>query len=157
MKDGRLQQVGTPLEVYDRPANLFVANFIGSPPMNVFRATVRDAGARVEADGLVLPIVDALQAAVRSRDGQTVHVGIRPEHVADPGVPAHGPTATLQAEVELVEPLGDEAVVHARAGGHPLTYRVPPRRMPEVGRRVEVAIELERLHLFDGETGARLA
>jgi multiple sugar transport system ATP-binding protein len=158
MKDGRLQQVGTPLEVYDRPANLFVANFIGSPPMSVFRATVRDGGARLEAEGLELPLtnVDPLRAAVRSRDGRAVDVGIRPEHVVDPATPAHGPTAVLEADIELVEPLGDEAVVHARVGGHPLTYRVEPRRMPEVGRRVEVAVELERLHLFDGETGARL-
>jgi len=156
MKDGRLQQVGTPLDVYDRPANLFVALFIGSPPMSVIQATVRDGGARVEADGLELPLRDALRAAARPLDGRSVHVGIRPEHVVDPSSPAHGPTATLQADVELVEPLGDEAVVHARVGGHPLTYRVEPRRMPEVGRRVAVAVELERLHLFDGESGARL-
>jgi len=156
MKDGRLQQVGTPLDVYDRPANLFVALFIGSPPMSVIQATVRDGGARVEADGLELPLRDALRAAARPLDGRSVHVGIRPEHVVDPSSPAHGPTATLQADVELVEPLGDEAVVHARVGSHPLTYRVEPRRMPEVGRRVAVAVELERLHLFDGESGARL-
>jgi len=133
-----------------------VALFIGSPPMSVIQATVRDGGARVEADGLELPLRDALRAAARPLDGRSVHVGIRPEHVVDPSSPAHGPTATLQADVELVEPLGDEAVVHARVGGHPLTYRVEPRRMPEVGRRVAVAVELERLHLFDGESGARL-
>lgn len=63
----------------------------------------------------------------------------------------------MPAEIEMVEPLGDEVVVHARAGGERLTYRVEPRHMPEVGRRVAVAIELEKLHLFDAATETRLA
>jgi len=157
MKDGRLQQVGTPLEVYDRPANLFVANFIGSPPMNVFRATVRDGGTRLEGNGLSLRIGPPLSEAARSQEGREVHVGLRPEHIGDPAAPADGARATLSAEIELVEPLGDEVVVHARAGGERLTYRVEPRRMPEVGRTVEIAVQLERIHLFDLATETRLA
>jgi multiple sugar transport system ATP-binding protein len=159
MKDGRLQQVGAPLEVYDRPANLFVARFIGSPPMNLFAGTVRGDGARVEVDGFSLPLVEPFRPAARTREGQSVHVGIRPEHVGDAAAPPPGPTATLSATIELVEPLGDEVIVHGRVekGQERLTYRVPPRSLPEVGRRVEVAVELDRLHLFDGDTGARLA
>ena len=160
MKDGRLQQVGAPLEVYDRPANLFVARFIGSPPMNVFAGTIRGDGARVEVDGFSLPLGESSRMAVRALEGRAVHAGIRPEHVGDASAssPSPGPTARLSATIELVEPLGDEVVVHGRLekGEETLTFRVPPRALPEVGSRVDVAVELDRIHLFDGQTGVRL-
>ncbi|MFY9550803.1 MAG: sn-glycerol-3-phosphate ABC transporter ATP-binding protein UgpC [Thermoanaerobaculia bacterium] len=157
MKDGRIQQVGTPLEIYDRPNNLFVANFIGAPPMNFVAATVRDGGATLAASKFVLPVPDALRAATAGRDGANVVVGIRPEHIGDPSEPARGQTAKLPAEIEIVEPLGDEVIVHARVGDDLLVYKVEPSAAPEPGQKREIAVELDRLHLFDAATEARLS
>jgi multiple sugar transport system ATP-binding protein len=156
MKSGKIQQVGTPLEIYDRPENAFVANFVGTPPMNFFRAAVRDGGRTLAASRFALPVPPALEPLTRSADGRDVLVGIRPEHLVDPAAPPRGESARIRAVVELVEPLGDETIVHARAGDDLFVYKVAPDRAPETGRAVDVAVELERVHLFDAATEERL-
>ncbi len=156
MKDGKIQQVGTPLEIYDRPRNLFVANFIGAPPMNVIAAELRDGGTTLAASGFTLPVPGALRAATAGRDGGKLIVGVRPEHLLDPSDAAAGPTALLPVEVEIIEPLGDEVIVHARAGDDLLVYKLEPRHTPEPGQRLEVAVEVDRMHLFDPVSGLRL-
>jgi multiple sugar transport system ATP-binding protein len=156
MKDGKIQQVGTPLEIYDRPQNLFVANFIGTPPMNFVRATIQNGGATLATSKFTLPVPASLSAAAAANDGKEVIVGIRPEHLLDPSAPTRGEKARLQVEVEVIEPLGDEAIVHARAGDDLLVYKVEPQMTPEVGQKPEIAVELEHLHLFDGKTEKRL-
>jgi multiple sugar transport system ATP-binding protein len=156
MKDGRIQQVGTPLEIYDRPDNLFVANFIGTPPMNFFDATIQDGGATLAASKFSLPIPASLKGVAAGHTGEKVVVGLRPEHIVDPSIPTRGEKATLAAEVEVIEPLGDEVIVHARAGDEPLVYKVEPQFTPEVDQKVQIAVELDRLHLFDAKTEKRL-
>ncbi|HKD11520.1 MAG TPA: sn-glycerol-3-phosphate ABC transporter ATP-binding protein UgpC [Thermoanaerobaculia bacterium] len=156
MKDGRIQQVGAPLEVYDRPQNIFVANFIGTPPMNFIPATIRDGGATLAAGTFALAVPASLRPAAAGRDGQEVIVGVRPEHIVDPSASNRAEVARLTVDVEVVEPLGDEAIVHARAGKDQLVSKADPRRTPAVGRKWEVGVELDRLHLFDRKTGARL-
>jgi multiple sugar transport system ATP-binding protein len=156
MKDGRIQQVGAPLEIYDRPANLFVAAFIGAPPMNFVAATVRDGGAALAASRFSLPVPAALLSTTSGRDGMKVVVGIRPEHISDPSE-ARGRTAKLTADIEIVEPLGDEVIVHARVGGDPLVYKTPPAVAPEAGQKREIAVKLDQLHLFDAATEQRLS
>jgi multiple sugar transport system ATP-binding protein len=156
MKDGKIQQVGAPLEIYDRPANLFVAAFIGAPPMNFVAATICDGGAALAAAKFSLPVPDELRAATSGGDGKKVVVGIRPEHVSDPSE-ARGKTAKLPAEIEIVEPLGDEVIVHARAGDEPLVYKTSPAAAPEAGQTCEIAVKLDRLHLFDATTEKRLS
>jgi multiple sugar transport system ATP-binding protein len=156
MKDGRIQQVGAPLEVYDRPQNVFVANFIGTPPMNFIAATIRDGGATLAAGAFALAVPASLRAGAAGRDGQEVVVGIRPEHIVDVSASNLAEVARLTVDVEVVEPLGDEAIVHARAGKDELVSKADPRRIPAVGRKWEVGVELDRLHLFDRKTGARL-
>jgi multiple sugar transport system ATP-binding protein len=89
------------------------------------------------------------------RDGKDVLVGVRPEHLIDPPA-ARGAAEPIRAVVEVVEPLGDEVIVHARAGDHLLVYRLAPERTPRVGDELAIAVELERLHLFDPETEERL-
>ncbi len=157
MKDGRIQQVGTPLEIYDRPQNLFVANFIGTPPMNFIKAAIRDGGSTLAASKFSLPVPASLRAVAAARDGRNVILGLRPEHILEPSTPTRGEKATLAAEVEVIEPLGDEVIVHARVGDDLLVYKIEPQLTPEVGQKLEVAIELDRLHLFDVETENRLA
>jgi multiple sugar transport system ATP-binding protein len=155
LNEGKLQQVGAPLELYERPANLFVAAFIGSPPMNFFKATLRDG--TVEAQGFSLPVPARLRAAIAGKAGAAVVVGIRPEGVLSGDRPPRGDAARVPVTVEIAEPLGDEVIVHARAGDDPMVFRQDPHRMPAIGDRLEVQVELDQLHLFDAGTQRRLA
>jgi multiple sugar transport system ATP-binding protein len=157
MKDGKIQQVGTPLEIYGRPENLFVANFIGTPPMNFLAATVADGGEILKGSHFSLPVPSSLRPLAAGKEGRKVVIGIRPENLLDRSAPARGETSRLSGTVEVVEPLGDEAIVHVRIGDDLLLYRVEPDVMPKMGDRVEVVIELDRLHLFDAASERRLA
>ena len=156
MHKGTLQQVGTPLEVYEQPVNLFVANFIGTPPMNLVRATVADGGASLQARGFVLPAPAACREALATRVGKTVVVGIRPENVVAASRSTRGATAPLELVADLVETLGDEVVVHGRQGEDEIAFKMDPHTPPEMGARVPVQVELDRLHLFDAETEHRI-
>ena len=133
MNAGRLQQVGTPLEVYDRPANVFVAQFIGTPPMNFFRA-------------------EALPFQIPRASAGTL-VGIRPENIVEPGRPA---AAKMTASVDLVELVGHEAVVHLRHGDTPFIATFDAHNAPRNGEKIEVGVEVDRLHLFDAKSEKRL-
>ena len=155
MRDGRIQQVGEPLEIYQYPANLFVAHFIGSPPMNFLRATLERGGAAAAAGGLTLPLPPSVRPAARG-EGRKVVLGIRPENVVDASVGGRGPTASLPVEVEFVEPLGDEIIVHGRFGEEVLVFKLGPHRVPDAGSRLNVAIELDTMHVFDAETELRM-
>jgi multiple sugar transport system ATP-binding protein len=148
MHAGRVEQVGTPLELYDRPANTFVAGFIGSPAMNFLDGRARRDGAAAAVElpgGIVLP----LPAAVP--DGSAVRVGIRPEHV---GHDAGG--AGLPATIRVVEPTGAETFVQAEVAGRPFTAVFPGRHPVAPGDRIALAPRPDALHVFDGETGRRL-
>jgi multiple sugar transport system ATP-binding protein len=154
LNQGALQQVGTPLEVYERPVNVFVANFIGTPPMNFVRATVGQAGATLAAGSFTIPTPAAWRDATARRDGRPVVVGIRPEMIAL-GNGADG-AGTVPVTVEVVELLGNEAVFHGRAGDDVLIAKSESHRAPSVGARVSLTLDLEALHLFDAETERRL-
>lgn len=156
LKDGQLKQVGTPLELYERPQNLFVAGFIGTPPMNFFKAELGPDGATLIAGGFSLPVPDCLREVTRGRSGRKVTAGIRPENVRSDDAQARGATAPVVVEVEIVEPLGHEVVVHGRLGDDLLVASMDPHRMPEFGAKLTWHIEIERLHLFDSETERRL-
>jgi multiple sugar transport system ATP-binding protein len=153
---GKLQQVGTPLEVYERPANLFVAAFIGMPPMNFVRAKLADGGARLDAGAFSFPVPAAVRARTGGAAPRPMVAGIRPENVLPAGREARGEAAPVAAVVEIVETLGDEVVVHARAGDHLLVYKDDPHRAPQFGERVTVSLDLASLHLFDAETEQRV-
>ncbi|MFH1176174.1 MAG: sn-glycerol-3-phosphate ABC transporter ATP-binding protein UgpC [Acidobacteriota bacterium] len=156
MKDGDLKQVGTPLELYEEPANLFVASFIGTPPMNFISATLSDGGAMLAATRFSLPVPPSLRRATAGKDGRRVMVGLRPENILDPAEGARGETAKVTVEVEIVEPLGHEVIVHGRVGESVLVAKLDPHRAPRMGALVELVIELDALHLFDAETEQRL-
>ncbi len=151
MHEGKIQQLGTPQDIYDRPDNLFVAGFVGTPPMNFFSAKVADGRARGE--GFDLPMPPSLRAAT---DGRAVVIGIRPEDLMTSRDEAHGETAALPVAVELVEPLGDAVLVHGTVGGATLIAKVEPRGTPKAGDRIDLWIELENMHVFDAATTRRI-
>ncbi|HEX9160849.1 MAG TPA: TOBE domain-containing protein, partial [Thermoanaerobaculia bacterium] len=150
MREGKIQQVGTPLEVYDKPANVFVAQFIGTPPMNFFDAELTDGKLRAPAFALPVP-----QRFRRVRPGK-VRVGIRPENFLEPSKSGRGETARVRGTVEIVEPIGHEAVVHARVGDDPLVAVFDSHNTPRSGESVDFVVELDELHLFDAATEARI-
>jgi len=144
LHDGVVEQVGSPLELYDRPANLFVAGFIGSPAMNFARGKV--AGGRfVSQGGVALP----LPHGFAGKDGAEVVYGIRPEHFAivDKGVPA---------EVVVVEPTGSETQVVVNLAGENMTLVFRERISARPGEKLPVMPVANQMHLFDAASGSRL-
>jgi multiple sugar transport system ATP-binding protein len=158
LHEGRIQQIGAPLELYDHPANRFVAGFIGSPAMNFFEGAVQ--GGEFVADGgaFRLPLGASWAESLRAYDGKPVILGIRPEGLyAARGRPADARLGTGTFTVEGVEPLGNEIFVHARVGEHRLTARVLPQPLPAPGEALELTFDLGRLHFFDRETERSLS
>ena len=144
MHGGIVQQIGTPLDLYDRPANLFVAGFIGSPGMNFLEGTAVGSDGQTSirlADDTVLPVRSSNPIA----DGTPMTLGIRPEHVTV--VEDGGMTAT----VELMEPTGFGIIVHASLHGLPFKLFTLDRAMLDRGRQLQVAFPPEHLHVFDAE------
>ncbi|MBI4916085.1 MAG: sn-glycerol-3-phosphate ABC transporter ATP-binding protein UgpC [Acidobacteria bacterium] len=156
LKDGRLMQVGTPLELYERPANLFVAGFLGTPPMNFVRATVTGDGSSFAAAKFDLPVPATLRGETERMAGESVVVGLRPENLVEPGGRTRGETAAVRVEVEVVEPLGHEVIVHGRIGDDLLVSKVDPHHAPRLGETIELLVELASLHVFDARTERRL-
>jgi multiple sugar transport system ATP-binding protein len=142
---GHVEQIGSPLDLYDRPRNRFVAAFIGSPSMNMLEGTVTEAGDRVR----VGPSDIAVPAQAGLRAGQGVTVGIRPEHLrlAETGLPA---------SIRVVEPTGSEIHVVLEFEGREITAVFRERHAFRTGDRVHLEAHGDHLHLFDGETGARI-
>jgi multiple sugar transport system ATP-binding protein len=153
MKDGALQQVGAPLDVYKSPVNLFVAGFLGTPPINRLPARIADGGAALAGDGFVLPVPPALRPFSEGRDGLAVIAGVRPEHLHDR--PGEG-RSPIQVHVDLIEPLGHEIVLHAHLGPVPLAARLAPSAAPQAGETLSLHVEVAGMHVFAAETGARL-
>ena len=148
---GRIQQIDTPMALYERPANLFVAGFLGSPAMNVLEGELRAAdGLRLVLDGqgdVPLPGAEVPGAWL----GRRVTLGVRPEHL----LPAAG--EGLQARVDVVEPVGSEAFLHLDFAGRALVSRLPPQGLPEPGTRLSLRADPAHLHFFDPGSGLRLA
>ena len=156
MNGGVLQQVGTPLEVYERPANLFVATFIGTPPMNLLRGRLAAGGASVGFKGFELPVPPAYRGHTRDHDGGEIVVGVRPEAIGTAGAWDDAPAAPLTIQVELVEPLGDEVVVYGTLEGQMVTAKLGPREIPEIGEPLRLDVRLDAVQLFDAASERRL-
>jgi len=152
MRDGRVQQVGTPLQVYGKPANKFVAGFIGAPAMNFVNVTVHvDSGVTaVETAGLKLTVSAPDARALGAYNGREVIMGVRPEHLAlGDGAPGLG----FDARADVIEQLGSEILLETRVGSHSITVaRVAPETAIARGDQVRLSAQPGRLHFFDPET-----
>jgi multiple sugar transport system ATP-binding protein len=151
MKDGWIQQVGEPLELYGKPANKFVAGFIGSPAMNFAEVTVSEEGGQVFVTnpGLRCAVGPARAERMRAYKGQTVTLGVRPE---DMHIAAGEGRTGFDALVEVVEPLGSEILLDVKIGSAVMVARVEPTVRAKVHEKIRLNVEPDRLHFFDGKT-----
>ena len=148
LQNGIVQQYDTPEVVYERPANQFVAGFIGSPTMNFFSVELRDDIATFSNDGGPAPLDAAARARLRGAAGKAVF-GVRPEHFQV--VP--GDSSGIPVQVKLVEPLGSDTLIHFDVAGTGAIARVDPSLKPRVGERLLLKPQPDKIHLFDAATG----
>ena len=148
---GHVQQVAAPLDLYDRPANRFVAGFIGSPSMNFVEGSVGRGGEFRSDDGSVIVIA-------KSQTPGPCTLGVRPEDVYAQASASRltSPSAPLAATVEVVEPMGNEVVLYVSVGDQRIVARVEPQALPAPGERVNVVLDASKVHLFDRDTGGAL-
>jgi multiple sugar transport system ATP-binding protein len=147
MKDGILQQIGTPDDIYNRPANRFVAEFIGSPAMNMVDA--QRTGQALTARGVELALTDAQRSAVQAHDNAELVYGLRPESIS---FAAHG----LPGKLSMIEPTGPETYATVDTAAGQLTARVPGVLQASVGDAVHLQWSADASHLFDRASGARV-
>jgi len=183
LRDGRIQQCEAPQLLYEHPANAFVAGFIGSPAMNLFRSRLHAEGdaLQIPLDGdrvTLPPPVLSRHRGLRAHAGKEVIVGLRPEDLEDASL-VPGAAAAVDVTVSLAEPLGAELIVHfalpveparehgvaaaagvseadAAPGEQRFTARLSPRSLAQTGQPLRLAIDTERLHFFDAETGVAI-
>ena len=155
LKDGLMQQIDTPQNLYDRPDNLFVAGFIGSPSMNFFDAKLirRDGKVAVETQDFTLDVPEDKTDLYSDHVGKEVIFGIRPDNTYDKGFAPPGIVeAEIEAKVEVTELLGNEVVVYLSTDHSEFLGRFDPRTEARVGNTISIAFDMERMHIFDKKT-----
>jgi len=155
-RKSNLKQVGTPLELYDKPQNVFVAKFIGTPNMNMVKAKVSADGAALQANGFASPVPENWRASVKPYAGRELLMGVRPEHVGDPAAHSWASIAPLAGAIEIVETIGHEVIVHFRCGDDIVIAKLGAHRIPRFGEQIDLAMNCGALHLFDPQTEQRL-
>ena len=150
MKDGVIQQIADPQTIYDKPANRFVASFIGMPPMNFLdcRLERRPDGLYLLGETIEVRLSDTWSAALTGQEGNMFALGVRPENI----LPVEDGTG-MMAAVEVVEPLGSETLLHLRLDGQSLIVKADSDYKPEVGRKISLIFDMNKAHIFDRETG----
>ncbi len=148
MNDGRIEQIGTPMELFNDPANIFVAGFLGSPPMNMVNGVLTKNSAKIGATEV------KLNGALANHVGREVVVGIRPEHVT---LKASAKTSPLPITMDLVEPLGSEALLHARFGKQEMVFKAETKGdIAPLWNVDKVHVTTDLVKLFDAQTGQAL-
>jgi multiple sugar transport system ATP-binding protein len=156
MKDGLIMQVADPLTLYRQPENLFVAGFIGSPPMNLLKGKIekeasglvfREAAAE---NGVVIPLKGPIEALAGKVLGKTIVFGIRPEHLTEES--KNGSTTPVSSTIDIAEPMGSESLVYLRAGTGNLIARIHGEALYHMGQPLTVYVNLDKVTLFDTET-----
>ena len=152
MKDGIIQQFGTPAEIYDRPANTFVATFMGSPPMNLVPVTVDEDARRLLLDnGATVPLPDGVDAGALA--GRRLLLGLRPEWISLAGA---DDADAIPMRIEVIEPTGPDLYVDLSLGGHEIMARLPNGSALARGKLARFRIDSARTILFDAGTGAAI-
>jgi len=158
MKDGILQQIDTPQHLYDKPANAFVAGFIGSPAMNFFPAKLvrADGKLTVDADSFQVPIPDDRQGAYEKIVGTPIIFGIRPDDIHDPNfAPPSIKAAPVEIMVDVTELMGNEIFIYMLSGTNVFVGRLDPRTTLRAGQKAQVIFNMENMHIFEKD-GAQL-
>ena len=156
MRDGLIMQVADPLTLYRQPENLFVAGFIGSPPMNLLKGKVqrRDDGLFFveagEKDALTFPLKGRLEPLANKCIDKNIVFGIRPEHITNE--PKEGSSVPIPLTVDIAEPMGSESLVYLKAGTGNLIARIHGEHLFHLGEQLTVQLDLEKVSLFDAET-----
>lgn len=159
MKDGIIQQTDTLRNVYNAPANVFVAGFIGTPPMNLFEGLLSNKRDSVEADNanMSIPIPKEVCSGISPEaSGERVVVGIRPEDIHISSLSAGNARHCFECHVDVVEPMGPETIIYLSKGEIPLTAKVPADHPAKPGDLIQVCFNLNKLHLFLKQTGNRI-
>jgi multiple sugar transport system ATP-binding protein len=153
MKDGWVQQVGEPLEIYSKPQNRFVAGFIGSPAMNFIPVTLAEAngGLRAETKDFRIKLPADRQARLAAYKGQAVTLGVRPEDL-QPGATGDAPESAFDAVVDVVEPLGAEILLDTTVAGQSVVARVDPSIRARPHDKIRLVFNTDRIHFFDIKT-----
>jgi multiple sugar transport system ATP-binding protein len=158
MNKGHVMQIDTPLNLYERPKNKFVAGFIGNPAMNFANGTIESAvNPRFVAEGgeWEINLPTSVASRLGTARGRAITMGIRPEDVSVVSSPQSG-LATASARLDLVESLGNETFIYASAGRHDVTARVSPLQLPPLGSKITLAFDLEKAHFLDAISGERV-
>jgi multiple sugar transport system ATP-binding protein len=148
MKDGRIEQLGTPSEIYDRPATLYVATFVGAPPMNLLKATVENGSLKIDGTECLVPLPSELTE--KPAEGRKLILGIRPETLR-----VDGSGSSIAVRCDVAELTGPELVVTAFLAEQRLMASLPPRTLLSAGQELALVFDPEAIHLFDPETGLR--
>jgi multiple sugar transport system ATP-binding protein len=153
MRDGKVQQIGSPLYLYNHPINKFVAGFMGSPPMNFLTVKVAEEGGQIIVDegSFKLKPAAAHSALLKAYVGKEVSLGIRPEDLPVAGEGIDSSAGTIKAKVTVVEPLGAEINIYAATASNSLTSRVPPHHTYKIGDPIAFAPLMEKARYFDRE------
>jgi multiple sugar transport system ATP-binding protein len=156
-KVNNLTQCGTPMEIYDTPANVFTAGFMGTPRMNLLPARISDDAHDVLFAGVRMPVSAQFREAAQKHRGRDVTLGIRSEHIGAPDETDWSASTALTGTVEILEPLGHEVIVHFDVQGQSLAGRLRGHaRMPAMGESILLHVNTEAMHLFDPKTEERL-
>jgi multiple sugar transport system ATP-binding protein len=154
MNRGEIQQIDAPMRLYEKPANVFVAGFLGSPAMNFFRGKVDAAnGMRIDLGEASLQLPATLASAVANDAGREVLVGVRPEDLV---LASDTDADAIETTLDVVEPVGNEMFLNLRCGDQAIVMRVSPQAMPESGATLRIAMKPDRVHLFDAKTEQRI-
>ncbi len=159
MKDGLIQQVASPLELYDKPSNQFVAGFIGTPPMNFVNGVMCEANGQMMfegPEGVRLAVSAATKTALAAYLGKPVVLGLRPEHIGSTAAESLSGAPRIQATVDVIELMGSESYVYLRNGGWNFVSRVDAHRKFNVGATADLAVLIDKAHFFDPASGKRI-
>lgn len=150
LKDGLIQQIDSPLNLYENPVNKFVAGFIGSPAMNFIDGKIKNNGQLIfDTDSITLPVPTKFFDALKAFENQNITLGIRPEHLNfTPGAQS---ASTINTRIEVIEPMGNETVLYVKAGTHDLTARILPQSDLKVGTNCTISLNMDKMHFFDSE------
>ncbi len=155
MKDGLIQQVDSPLNIYERPANVFVAGFIGTPPMNFIRGRLcghKESFHFISDNGIDIPLPESWNVKLSSHAEKAAVFGIRPEDIGSEHAESVPDAPSLNCQIEVIEPMGSETYIYFNLGGSACIAKVDAHRRIKVGDSLKLPLLMSKAHLFDAET-----